>query len=1264
MIVKNESHIIVKTLENILSKLQIDYWVISDTGSTDNTPQLIEEFFQSHNIPGELKHDTWKDFGHNRSIALEHAYKKTDYLFIFDADDKIVGKMDTSSLTEDMYSIQFGNDFKYSRVLLINNHKRWKFIGVVHEYLKCSEDATKGLLSGDYYVDSQRLGNRSKDDNKYKKDAIVLLKAYEHEQDKSLKERYAFYLAQSYKDSNQHLEAIEWYKKVLTLDNWAQEKYYACIMLGTLYHVIHDFENMMFYDMQSFDYDPERIEGIVHLCRICYEKKMHTMVNLLYEAYKHVSLTSIDISTKLFITSSSYQDELSYYNSISCYYIKNITSGYESCKRNLLNKYNESRCQTTLDNLIFYQEVLNKDTDTYALFTCITRMMNETLKENHILLWNLLFKKNIYLLTQPVSFQMKNKEHPKVLLSFTTCKRLELFCKTVNSILNCWEDIHLVDYWLCVDDHSSTSDRENMQELYPWMHYIMKDNEKGHQSSMNLIYDQLVLLKPTYWIHMEDDFLFFDKMNYVTQGIRGLTTYPMKQILFNRSYAESIDHYRICSHKKLCEDFSVHEYLPNKKCEVSNCYYWPHYSFRPSIIDVSTILSLGNYDTPDTFFERTYANRWAERGYTSGFFNKITNIHIGRNTKDRTNPSIPNAYSLNHMEQFIKPVNKPEVTIIKIKIVNLKYREDRKQHTIRQLETQGYTPADYEFVEATDAYSMEPTMEMYQLFKKNDFGNRKGVIGCALSHYYLWKRLLNQEDEYYLIMEDDCTFVPQFREQLNTEIVVGDVLFLGYSMFSHKRDKVKSTYDSAANIESFTLDKSLYIGGLFAYIIHKSGAQKLCSYIEKEGIQHGIDYLILKMNNINAREVRPQLVFTEWCEPGKTIDSNIQTNSETFCFEQFTDDGYVFIRGKDQIGEDICRYTKSWTELKKECNQSPTCIGFNTLGFMKHTLRSLTSSRYFAQHDGIFIKKNVYDAWIKQRIRVKLMCNWCNSKTLVEEWSNLFMYPYGWNTIEFTWEDTNIDYFIIVNSPQGNDYFIPEKTIVFTMEPWVYDPTKPWGVKTWGKWASPDETKFLKVLGRKQNEYNNVFWQLEQNYQALKDIVYSKQDTLSCICSNKYFDEGHIHRIDFLRFLEEKGDIPMDIYGNEPSFKNYRKQLLQYRDKSQGIIPYKYYFMVENNYEENFVTEKLWEPILCESLCFYFGCPNVKDILDERAFVLLDMYDFEKSYLLIQQAMREDWWSQRIEFIKKEKHRLLEEMAFCPRVEKIILEHQQYSIKN
>ena len=91
MIVKNESHIIKDTLNKLLQKVQFDYWVISDTGSTDNTKQVIIDFFKEKNIKGEIFDDEWLNFGHNRTKALEHAYGKSKYVLIFDADDEIFG---------------------------------------------------------------------------------------------------------------------------------------------------------------------------------------------------------------------------------------------------------------------------------------------------------------------------------------------------------------------------------------------------------------------------------------------------------------------------------------------------------------------------------------------------------------------------------------------------------------------------------------------------------------------------------------------------------------------------------------------------------------------------------------------------------------------------------------------------------------------------------------------------------------------------------------------------------------------------------------------------------------------------------------------------------------------------------------------------------------------------------------------------------------------------------------------------------------------
>jgi len=112
MIVKNESHIIVKTLENITSNININYYIISDTGSDDNTIELIKNFMINKKIDGKIIQNEWKDFGHNRTLALDAAYNKTDYLFIFDADDEIVGDFVLpNNPTNDIYDLKFGKDF-------------------------------------------------------------------------------------------------------------------------------------------------------------------------------------------------------------------------------------------------------------------------------------------------------------------------------------------------------------------------------------------------------------------------------------------------------------------------------------------------------------------------------------------------------------------------------------------------------------------------------------------------------------------------------------------------------------------------------------------------------------------------------------------------------------------------------------------------------------------------------------------------------------------------------------------------------------------------------------------------------------------------------------------------------------------------------------------------------------------------------------------------------------------------------------------------
>ena len=720
MIVKNEEHIIIQTLTNLCSYVDFDAYYISDTGSTDNTMDLIRGFFKDRSIPGHIEQVEWRDFGFNRTLALQMAFQKTDYLFIFDADDSIHGDFRLpDTLTHDAYQLKLGDSFVYMRTLIVNNRKRWRFVGVLHEYIACV-DKEESLLAiqGDYYVESGRSGSRNKDPNKYIKDAEVLERGFYEEGgggggggggDRGLAERYAFYCGQSWMDAGVAYidKAIEWYLRVLTQNNWNQEKYYSALCLGNLYNKKGDKYNSFKYYCKTMEYDEERIEGVASIMEILRADGNHMMVNALYHKYKGYNKFP---QNKLFLAMDKYHDVIEYNNSISAFYISDKRSGYECCKTILRHNIMAFHfLSSTYRNFSFYRQFFEEDAFPEILrlfytvdhYLAIVASKNDTYSDDDIETWERLFAKVKDALVAPCEllkitgredsdaceFHLSRPIHklpyldknmpaqepsviilnrnrtisPCVIITFTTCKRFDLFQQTVNSILNMWTDVNMIGYWYCVDDNSSEEDRVKMRHAYPWMDYYMKSpEEKGHRISMKIIWNKLKEIRPEYWIHMEDDFLFHTPGSYINKATQMMTDarnsgHNVRQILYNRNYGETARDYKIQGHKilrRVTHEVALHQHKIGGEFAYGNCHYWPHYSFRPSLIEVAAILAVGNYDTPNQFFEMDYANQWTKLGFLSGFYNQITNRHIGRLTSERNDRTQPNAYELNNESQF------------------------------------------------------------------------------------------------------------------------------------------------------------------------------------------------------------------------------------------------------------------------------------------------------------------------------------------------------------------------------------------------------------------------------------------------------------------------------------------------------------------------------------------------------------------------------------------------------------------------------------
>lgn len=485
---------------------------------------------------------------------------------------------------------------------------------------------------------------------------------------------------------------------------------------------------------------------------------------------------------------------------------------------------------------------------------------------------------------------VEKNQIPYLTLSITSCKRFDLFQRTINSFLKCVRDRYLISEYICVDDNSSDEDRDKMVKMYPFFTFYFKTaEEKGHPQSMNIIKR---LCKTKYLLHMEDDWEFLYADNFISKCIHVLTNAPkeqkIKQCLFNKNYGELPD----CLHRIVGGEFHVtpingsssggvryyiHEHLSTndfvkKHGPHANCAYWPHFSFRPSVIDTSIFTDIGDFDEKSDHFEMNYAYRYVAKGYKSAFLEGICCKHIGRLTSERHDQTALNAYALNGQNQFGVQNFVKEQPEYKTFVVNMDRRADRWESFMQKAELIGLK--NYTRFAAIDGNTLTSTRQLRRLFDPNDYHWTRGVIGCALSHMKLWIELLHSDDEAYIILEDDIRFDKDYCNKVKLARASNtnwDVIFLGTSRRQQQvaSAPMKIVRKNLAECFKYTF------GGTIGYIIKKTAVPKLLDFVNYHGMIHAIDTMMLKSANItNICFCEPSIIFSEMANAGG--DSDIQ----------------------------------------------------------------------------------------------------------------------------------------------------------------------------------------------------------------------------------------------------------------------------------------------------------------------------------------------------------------------------------------------------
>lgn len=160
-------------------------------------------------------------------------------------------------------------------------------------------------------------------------------------------------------------------------------------------------------------------------------------------------------------------------------------------------------------------------------------------------------------------------------------------------------------------------------------------------------------------------------------------------------------------------------------------------------------------------------------------------------------------------------------------IINLKKDEERRKH-MKDICSK-YHLSNYEFVEAVygkdlSADEINTLFDLKLAYKRYGRDLILGEIGCTLSHYKCYKKLINSDEPYALILEDDITILrdlsilPIIQDTCTT--TKPTILFLSgdYWYYSKKLigggTHIANVYDAV---------------GSYAYIINRAGAELILS---------------------------------------------------------------------------------------------------------------------------------------------------------------------------------------------------------------------------------------------------------------------------------------------------------------------------------------------------------------------------------------------------------------------------------------------------
>jgi GR25 family glycosyltransferase involved in LPS biosynthesis len=188
-------------------------------------------------------------------------------------------------------------------------------------------------------------------------------------------------------------------------------------------------------------------------------------------------------------------------------------------------------------------------------------------------------------------------------------------------------------------------------------------------------------------------------------------------------------------------------------------------------------------------------------------------------------------------------------------VISLARSPERRENVRNQL---GNIP--HVIVDAVDGKAMTRGQEkLANRMISRETINSDGSIGCFLSHYFLWKHIVEHNIDYALILEDDIVVRRPFVSHVNKLIQAVpdcDLIYIGHCLDTRSGHRV-------AVVDDLNLYKTVESLCTHAYVVSQKGASKLIQYIENYVSFDTIDKRMLtavREGILTAYSVQPKII--------------------------------------------------------------------------------------------------------------------------------------------------------------------------------------------------------------------------------------------------------------------------------------------------------------------------------------------------------------------------------------------------------------------